>query len=36
MILNFDFDFHCRTSPRQCFPGSPDPGGWNFFVVNIS
>ena len=27
MILNFDFDIPCRTSPRRCYRGSP--GGWS-------
>ena len=26
MILNFDFDLPCRTSPRRCSRGSPS--GW--------
>ena len=32
MILNFDFDLPCRTSPRLCSRGSP--GGWikSFFT----
>ena len=24
MILNFDFNLPCRTSPRRCSRGSPD------------
>ena len=24
--LNFDFDLPCRTSPKQCSPGSPGGG----------
>ena len=26
IILNFDFDLPCRTSPGRCSRGSP--GGW--------
>ena len=35
MILNFDFDLPCRTSPRRCSQGSPGDWSWVSFLRNL-
>ena len=35
MILNFDYDLPCRTSPRQCSRGSPGGWSWISFLRNL-
>ena len=35
MILTFDFDLPCRTSPRRCSRGSPGGWSWSSFLQNL-